>query len=177
MPGQIISDKTPATTDFPVILFVSIVFAFTGLIEQFKITNKISMKNKILSLTLVSLIGLPSLAATTTTTKEVYTKVSDKKPEVTYVTDRSIRSSLDELIDNRADLDDDVSFSVKDGVVTLRGVVDNNMENKDAVDLANSVRGVGYVVDKLISEEAGIKKSSNVNYSKTTTKTYHEDIK
>lgn len=130
------------------------------------------MKNKITTLLFTGLIALPSFAATTTT-KRTYTEVEKRKPHIDYVSDSGIRKSLDHLIDSRAELDDDVSISVENSVVTLRGVVDNNLEAKQAVDLAYSVKGVEHVVDKLRSEEAGMKTYNNTSYKQTTeTSTY-----
>lgn len=128
------------------------------------------MKNKLVSLFLSSLVALPGFAASTTTTTKTYTEVSKEEPQVYLIKDSSIRKSLDREIDMRAELDDDVSFSVKNGVVTLRGVVDNNLENKQAVDVAYSIKGVQHVVDKLISEEAGTK-----TYTKTQDVTSYKE--
>ncbi|MCE2929255.1 MAG: BON domain-containing protein [Candidatus Caenarcaniphilales bacterium] len=67
-------------------------------------------------------------------------------------TDKSILMDLDEKIDSYPDLDDDVSFKVDDGAVTLSGRVENTSERDHAGMLAAEIKGV-VSVDNLIDTE------------------------
>jgi osmotically-inducible protein OsmY len=67
-------------------------------------------------------------------------------------TDSSILKDLDGKIDSYPDLDDDVSFKVDDGVVTLSGRVENTSERDHAGMLAADIKGV-VSVDNLIDTE------------------------
>jgi osmotically-inducible protein OsmY len=58
-----------------------------------------------------------------------------------HLSDGEMREQLDHLIDSHRELDDDVGFRVKDGVITLRGVVDNESERELAGRLAREVEG------------------------------------
>lgn len=128
------------------------------------------IKKSLYSMVLAGIVALPCIAATQTST---YTTITEKpKVDYVYVSDQSIRNTFDDLIDDEGDLDDDVSFSVKDGVITLRGVVDTQSESTDAEEIAYKIEGVSHVVNKLISEEAALKDNmANVEYERRTTKT------
>ena len=132
------------------------------------------MKNRrMCSLALLSLVALPGFAATKTTTS--YTEISTEKPNIVYVTDHSIRETYDKLIDSTPNLDDDVGFSVRDGVITLRGTVDSEFESEAAEKMAYKIEGVQHVVNKLVAEEASLKAMNKAyEYQKTTTRTYRE---
>ncbi len=90
----------------------------------------------------------------TTTTESVYTKDGDGSTRSTSTTshtklvveerktDKQIRNMLDDKIDSYTDLDDDVSFSVVDGVVILSGIVENTSERDHAGMIAEDIVGV-----------------------------------
>lgn len=66
-----------------------------------------------------------------------------------YKSDKGIKKTMDEVIDSHPNLDDDVSFSVKDGCVTLTGKVDNMSEKQKAAEIASSISGVREVNNRL----------------------------
>lgn len=132
---------------------------------------------------ILSLVAVPALiskavAATTTTTTQYQTeqtRVINPPESVVIITDDSIRQSFDKAIDFNTDLDDDVSYTVKDGVVTLSGTVDTMDELKKAEALAYQIKGVSHVVNNLVTEQAGLKATypdsaeiQNTTYVKTT---------
>ncbi len=92
-------------------------------------------------------------AAQTTTTTESYTYSKDGgvtsddgaqkcvKQSVRR-TDKEILTDLDGKIDGFKVLDEKISFTVVDGVVTLRGRADNTSEKDHAKLLAESIPGV-----------------------------------
>lgn len=114
----------------------------------------------ITSLTVLAAFAAANAATSTTTTTEshTYTKdgnlssssrtlvISDKK------TNSEICKALDTKIDSYPDLDDDVSFKVQDGVITLKGTVDNTSERDLAGMIAKDLVGV-VRVDNLIDVE------------------------
>ncbi len=81
-----------------------------------------------------------------------------EKSSKTYQTsyqpsDRMIRKALDAAIDSHDELDDDVSFDVSRGMVTLKGTVDNFSEKTAANQIAKNIKGVNKVFDQLRVED------------------------
>ncbi len=66
--------------------------------------------------------------------------------------DKSIRREVDAVMDSHDDLDDDVGFDIKRGVVTLHGVVDNHSERDLAYRLTEDIYGVTRVANELAVE-------------------------
>jgi osmotically-inducible protein OsmY len=98
-------------------------------------------------------------AGTSTTESYSYTKednrslTNNKQSMIsTRQTDQQILKILDDKIDGFEDLDDDVSFTVQDGIVILKGTVDNTSEKDHARLLAECIPGV-VRVDNLINVE------------------------
>lgn len=112
-------------------------------------------------------------ANTETHSEKLTVKTTTEEVLVVPVSDDAITQSLDQTYDYHHELDDDVTFSVKDGVVTLTGLVDNTDERKHAEELAYEITGVNYVVNKLISEASNLK-TSNVELDQTTRATYQK---
>lgn len=111
------------------------------------------------TLALAATITAANAGKTTTTTSE-YTYIkqgedaSSSSTKKTIVserkTDKEILKLLDAKIDSYPALDDDVSFSVQDGVVCLKGTVDNTSERDHAELIAESIAGV-VRVDNLLN--------------------------
>ncbi len=119
------------------------------------------VKYTLIMLLTASTIGAAS-AASTTTTEETYvyetTDGSNSQSSLTKLTtnerrtDTDISKMLDNKIDGYPDLDDDVSFSVHNGIVILKGTVDNTSERDHAGMIAQTIPGV-VEVDNLIDVE------------------------
>lgn len=115
------------------------------------------IKSLILSIVIVG-SGLAALQAqayqTTTTTEETITITSkecsaDNLMSSNPKADREISKTLDNIIDSYPELDDDVGFSVNDGVVTLRGEVERESEKTHAEVLASKISGVSQVDNRI----------------------------
>ncbi len=132
---------------------------------------------KILPTLALLLMTTPVIANTTQIKTTEQTTIVNPTTEVLSVSDRGIRESLDNAIDARADLDDDVHFFVKDGVVTLTGTVDTAQEQKDAEKVAYTIQGVTHVVNKLVSESSGLKAEYPNNTTIQQNSTYTETTK
>ncbi len=63
--------------------------------------------------------------------------------------DTTIRNDVDSKIDSMNELDDDISFKVDDGNVTLSGTVDNFSEKELALRVVSELPGVVSVVDRI----------------------------
>lgn len=121
---------------------------------------------KKISLTILAFIAINSIntaqaeqARTNSVESYSYTKedngsiTSSKKLVISErQTDKQILKVLDAKIDGFKNLDDDVSFTVQDGIVILKGTVENSSEKDHARLLAESVAGVTRV-DNLINVE------------------------
>ena len=139
-----------------------------------KFKNK---QTRILPTLALLLMTAPVIASTTQVKTTEQTTIVSPMTETLSVSDRGIRESLDHAIDARSDLDDDVHFFVKDGVVTLTGTVDTAQEQKDAETVANSIQGVTHVVNKLVSENSGLKSEYPNNTTIQQNSTYTETTK
>ncbi len=87
------------------------------------------------------------------TKMECETKVRADSPKLSITSDIEMKEELDNVIDSHKDLDDDVSFDVRDGVAMLKGVVDNNSEKVLAGKLAQDIDGVIEVEDLIRVED------------------------
>lgn len=117
----------------------------------------------IATLAILITMNTASTAQTTTNTTESFTYTKDdqdnksilsskKSMTVERKTDKEILKLLDSKINEYPDLDDDVSFSVREGVIILKGTVENTSERGHAGMLAESIPGV-IRVDNLIDVE------------------------
>ena len=107
-------------------------------------------------LAILATMGAANAAETTTTTTQYTQKIDESTtssqrlilPEKS--SDKEIIRILDAKINSYADLRNDVSCSVQDGVVNLKGIVDSPSQKDFAAMLAAAVPGV-IRVDNLIS--------------------------
>lgn len=79
-------------------------------------------------------------SATTTTARPV------------VVTDADIKEQMSSIINSHKELVDDVTFDIRGGVVTLKGIVDNGSERELTARLAREIIGVSRVENLLRSE-------------------------
>jgi osmotically-inducible protein OsmY len=115
----------------------------------------------IIAFTVIGSMNTVQAAQTKTNTTESYSYTKEDDGSITSSkklviserqTDKQILKALDDKIDGFKDLDDDVSFTVQDGIVILKGSVENSSEKDHARLLAESVAGVTRV-DNLINIE------------------------
>lgn len=66
-----------------------------------------------------------------------------------HKSDHRIRKSVDRTIDQYPTLDDDLNFKVKDAYVTLTGELDNESEEKHALEVVSAIKGVKGINNKL----------------------------
>ncbi len=117
------------------------------------------INTRLTALAVLTTVVINTSQAATTTTEYSYTKeardgsVTSKTMVVSErKTDKEILKLLDAKIDGYPALDDDVSFTVDDGIVALKGTVDNTSERDHAGLIAESIPGV-MRVDNLINLE------------------------
>ena len=109
-------------------------------------------------LTVLATMSTANAAETTTTTTEYTQKVdesitSSKRLIVAEKkSDREIHKSLDARIDIYPNLNDEVSFTVQDGIVILKGAVENTSDKDYTAMMAAAIPGVSRV-DNLITVE------------------------
>ncbi len=91
-------------------------------------------------------------AAKTVEQKDTYTYQNKQVSTVTTSvsrSDREIGKILDEKIDSFEELDEDVGFTVKDGIVTLYGEVENSSLRSHVEMLASTIPGVRSIENRI----------------------------
>lgn len=81
------------------------------------------------------------------------TKITTTQVPQESKNDTSIRKDLDNKIDSMRELDDDLNFKVRNGVVTLSGTVDNFSERDLSIRVAKDIDGVISVEDRMAVED------------------------
>lgn len=106
---------------------------------KFNNERRISMrKNKLISSALLGILVIPLFAGASLASP------GDNNDKISKI----IKSTLDK----QASLDDDVSFDVNQGYVTLTGVVDSASEKKLAENLIKDISGVQGINNRLVVE-------------------------
>lgn len=77
------------------------------------------------------------------------TKVTTTQTPIVTKNDATVRNDIDSKIDSMNELDDDISFKVDGGNVTLSGTVDNFSEKELALRVISELPGVVSVIDRI----------------------------